>query len=112
MTGDYYILFGQEIIPCDVFTWMRWHQITDHVICRDRIGDVLVSTIFFGLNRRSDPNSPQLIFETMVFGGAFGEYRECYETYSEAEAGHQRVISMIIDDGILDAEFIGTSSDY
>ena len=107
MSKDYYILFGHEIIPCDVFTWMRWHQITDHIIYRDKVGEIVVSTIFFGLKERSHPNSPQLIFETMVFGGSLGEYRKRYETYSEAAEGHQKVLSMVIDDNILDSEFIG-----
>ena len=107
VTNDYYVLFGREIVPCDVFTWVTWHQMTNHTISRDSVGEILVSTIFFGLNQRSQPNSPPLIFETMVFGGSFGEYRERYETYSEAEAGHQRVLSMVMDERILGSEFIG-----
>jgi hypothetical protein len=106
MTDDYYFLVEHEIVPCDVFTWGQWHQMANCVLFRDRIGGILVSTIFFGLNRRSKPNDPPLIFETMVFGGDFGDYQERYATYSEAEAGHRRILAMV-DDGILDAEFIG-----
>ena len=108
MTTDFYFLFGHEIVPCDAFTWGMWHGMSNCVISRDEVGEVIVSTIFLGLNRESDPDSPPLVFETMVFGGSYGDYQERYTTYTQAEAGHRRIVEMISedDDSVLVAEFI------
>jgi len=40
----------------------------------DVVGDSWVSTIWVGLNHEFRPGRPPLIFETMIFGGEYGDY--------------------------------------
>lgn len=51
------------------------------------VGSVWVSTVWLGLDHRFG-DGPPLIFETMVFGGAFDQEGDRYSTKEQAEAGH------------------------
>jgi len=63
-------------------------------IARDEIGDVVVSTVWLGLNH-SIGDGPPLIFETMIFGGEHDEYQERYSTVERAREGHRRAIELV-----------------
>jgi hypothetical protein len=59
----------------------------------DGTGEVVVSTVFLGLDHNFSMVGPPLLFETMVFGGPLnGECRR-YATWVEAEAGHREVVA-------------------
>jgi hypothetical protein len=55
----------------------------------DAEGELVVSTVWMGINHRFGPGPP-LIFETMIFGEPY--HNECmrYATESEAREGHRR----------------------
>lgn len=79
--------------PIDTATW------TDHAcdddyctIARDTIGDVLVSTVWLGLDYSGFDSGPPVIFETMVFPE--GERRR-YATETEAVAGHEAIVRQL-----------------
>lgn len=58
------------------------------------IGEVLISTVFLGLDCGFGEGSPQ-IFETMVFGGNHDSEQKRYATWNEAEKGHQEMVNMV-----------------
>jgi hypothetical protein len=56
---------------------------------------ILISTVFLGLNHGHGNSNRDLWFETMIFGGEHSEYQERYETWDEAQAGHDRAVGMV-----------------
>lgn len=108
MSGDYYILEGREIIPVDCLTWAKWFErAKNRVIARDAFEDVLVSTVFLGLDHQWIPDLPPLLFETMIFGGRHDQYQARYSTYDEALEGHRFALQLARVPDVLAAGFIG-----
>jgi hypothetical protein len=58
-------------------------------------GDVLVSTVFLGLDHGWNSDVP-IVFETLVFGGERDQDGERYATWDEAKAGHARIVQEIV----------------
>lgn len=84
---NYYTLDGHEAKPYDAF------GDTQHV-ADETIGNVRISTVFLGLDH-SFGEGPPLIFETMIFGGAYDQFQDRYTTWKQAEAGHKRVVAAL-----------------
>lgn len=100
----YYIMDGDKnVLPADMWIWAAWvEQDKDgskRRVAWDKVSDdIQVSTVFLGMNHGY--NGSLLLFETMVFGGEFDNEQERYATYEEAEAGHQKWLSLVsaVDD--------------
>lgn len=60
------------------------------IVGLDTVGKHTISTVFLGLDHRFSGDGPPIVFETMVFPG---EQSIRYETWSQAEAGHARVVA-------------------
>jgi hypothetical protein len=54
--------------------------------------EIMVSTIFLGLDHRYSGDGPPLLFETMVFGGPLNESMWRYSSWDDAEAGHRAAV--------------------
>lgn len=99
----YYILVDHCPVPePDVLTWAQWYERHDQRIARTRLSpSLVVSTVFLGLNHALSPESPAMVFETMVFDaneahpGNWHMYQERYPTWDEAAAGHARIVTAI-----------------
>lgn len=94
--NDKYILDGKTPVICeDLMTWAKWYEKADRVVKRTELpGNILVSTIFLGLDHSFFTDAPQL-FETMIFGGEQDGYQERYSTWEEAEKGHEQAIKLV-----------------
>jgi len=90
----HYMLLNKQPIKCDLLTWARWIETASRIVARTKIGDVLVSTIFLGLDHNL-VDGPPLIFETVIFGGEFDEKLDRYSTWEEAELGHRKYVEMV-----------------
>jgi hypothetical protein len=102
----YYRLIGKLPVPCgDLLEWAWWFENADRTIARTRVGPIEVSTVFLGLDHGF--RGRVQLFETMCFGAQdkmvkIGKrarlmrsdlnYQDRYETWDEAEKGHQRAI--------------------
>jgi hypothetical protein len=90
--SDYYDRNGD---PISFERWFElWHEDYKRVAF-DSVGDVEVSTVWLGLNHSFLPDSPPIIFETMVFGGPNDEDQERYSTEEEAIEGHRRWVQLV-----------------
>lgn len=91
MATEKYILKGHKAVPCkNLMEWAKWIETADRDVAKTNITDeILVSTVFLGLDHRFGEGTP-LLFETMVFGGSLDEQMERYGTWEEAESGHKR----------------------
>src|SRR4051812_18982438 len=94
----YYILDGHELRPAETMEWAMWFQLAgeDRIVAKTQLpDDVLVSTVFLGLDHGFG-NGPPLVFETMVFGkGDRDEICERYSTWAEAEVGHMEIVERL-----------------
>jgi len=90
---------GEPRAVDDLMTWARWleHADADRVVLRDdnvRRG-VDVSTVFLASDRRFSGSGPPILWETMIFGGAFNSYQRRYTSKLDAIAGHQRAVALV-----------------
>lgn len=93
----YYILDeNRNIIEADLNTWASWFGTADKHVKIDNINEIIISTVFLGLDYAySFQHTPQ-IFETMVFDkDGKDTYMTRYDTWEEAEAGHEAAVEWV-----------------
>ena len=66
-----------------------------HRVKRTEIDDILISTVFTGVNSCWDDEQPPLVFETRVFNGPMDGWCDRYSTWEEAEKGHQEIVEKV-----------------
>ncbi len=64
------------------------------IINKHRTSKVHVSTVFLGIDHAFLGPSP-VLFETMIFGGKYNEYKRRYQTFNEALKGHQQTLGLL-----------------
>ncbi len=92
----YYILEDKKTKAVSSEEWGRWFRTADTRVAVLRDGDILVSTVFLGLNASSESAPPQ-IFETMVFGGPLDKEQEKCSTWKQAEEMHRRMAQRVVE---------------
>ena len=63
-----------------------------------KIGDVVISTVFLGLDYRGSRRGLPLLFETKVFGGSLDRFLNRCATWDKAEAMHAEVVAFVRGD--------------
>lgn len=90
-----YLLNEKIPIPCtDFIEWATKMETNNRTVAKTEINDILISTIFLGLDHGFGKGDP-ILFETMIFGGKHDQYQERYETWEEAEKGHKRAVELV-----------------
>ena len=74
----------------DLLTWARWFDThsPDRIVEKTTIGDVEISTFFFGLET-SAQNDPPRLYHTTI--NPPDEIKAVYSTLEEARAGHVEI---------------------
>jgi len=92
-----YILKGKcGVKEPDLLKWAKWFQDAERSVKRTTISDdVLVSTVFLGIDHQFE-DGPPLLFETMIFGGDRDGDMWRYATWDEAEAGHDEAVKSLL----------------
>jgi hypothetical protein len=90
----HYILVDRVPFAVDLMTWAKWFENIDNrriaeTVINDRCH---VSTVFLGLDHNFRGGEP-LLFETMIFGGAYDGELVRYATWAQAEAGHADAVT-------------------
>jgi len=62
---------------------------------RDEVGDILVSTVFLGLDHSWTPGGKPVLWETMIFGGEHDQYQDRYTSHKDALEGHKKALTLI-----------------
>ncbi len=92
--NDKYILDGKNVKSASLEEWAKWFETAERHVAKTTINDnVNVSTVFLGLDH-SFGDGPPLLFETMIFGGKHDQYQERFETWEQAETGHQVAVEL------------------
>lgn len=90
--SEYYVLEGHTPVPVDRETWANYFEQDRHVALTKQ-GDVVISTVFLGLDHSFGGGEP-ILFETMIFGPGYSqgddqkEYQTRCSTWDEAEKMH------------------------
>jgi len=94
----YYMLdeAGEPYEAPDVLTWGLWFETAQNRTIaqdRDEAGgeDVMVSTVFLGLDHNFSGDGPPVLWETLVFGGVLDGAQRRYTSRAAALAGHQAI---------------------
>lgn len=89
-----YVLQGREpVIEPDFDKWAAFMSSDARVVAKTTVGDILISTVFLGINH-DYWGGPPLLFETMIFGGHEGvdEDQQRCSTWEQAEAKHAAAV--------------------
>lgn len=90
----YYALINNEPVKVSLeyFIENKMHDI----LFRDKINDVIISTVFLGLDHNHNQSGKPILFETMIFGGAHDEYMERCSDYKTAIKMHRTGLELVI----------------
>jgi len=81
------------VAESNLIVWARWFETADRCVNRTELGDILVSTVFLGIDLNYAGGSPH-IFETMIFGSESEQvYRRC-SMWEEAERYHAEAVAL------------------
>ena len=100
--SSFYKLVGKVVVPCSSQEWQEqfreMNQQDKRHIKREKINDVFVSTVFFGIHDGGIHDKPRP-FETMVYkeNSPSMLYQAKYNTYDEAIAGHDEAKNRVIN---------------
>lgn len=100
LMGLHAILKNREVVQVTQHEWHQWFKdsFTDLTHPRHigiaRFGDVVVSTVFVGINQGFFGEDKW--FETMIFGGEHDRFEERYETFDEAMNGFIKACTMLM----------------
>ena len=105
----YYILVKHTPVACNIEIWSNWFKnntrtIRHNVIRRPKTlvitEEIVISTVFLGLNHAYRAEDDPILFETMIFGGKDDQYCERYTTWNDAIQGHRRIVKMVKDNNV------------
>jgi len=88
----FYKLDGHDVIEVSMAEWR--HDPEHSRVAKTEIDEVMVSTVFLGVNHNLAFGKPHL-FETMVFGGEMDGEMQRYSTWDEALAGHEQIVAAV-----------------
>ena len=96
MSKWYILNNNNKPIPASITEAADWlEEGSDRrTVKRDEIGDILVSTVFLGLDHAWDSNVP-VLWETMIFGGEHDQYQDRYTSHKDALEGHEKALTLI-----------------
>lgn len=77
--------------------WARWFERADRQIARDELGEVLVSTVFLGIDH-SHGLGPPVLWETAILGGRFekDEWERRASSREEALVNHRAALEAVL----------------
>lgn len=89
------LYYDKDGSPLEMMEWAKKIQEMDYkIVARTANGDVLVSTVWLGIDHAFGDHPP-IIFETMVFRGDHDGEMARYSTIEEAREGHRKMCEMV-----------------
>ncbi len=90
MLKGHYILVDKVPTNVPLMEWAKWFETADRLVARTKLDDVVISTVFLGLDHNFIEGAPPLFFETMTFGADDDLCERC-STWEQAVVQHQEV---------------------
>ena len=103
--GHYILDDNNQPVLADMMEWATFYQTKKRFLRKDQKANIVVSTVFLGLDHNFDLEGPPILFESMVFDN--GNECDCwrYVTFSEAIDGHKELCRKY------DIFYMGTNED-
>ncbi len=97
MLRKFYILKDKKpVLATDFIEYALWmDDDKNRIVEKTEIGNILVSTVFLGIDHSWGGGSP-VLFETMIFGGEYDEHQQRYCSWEAAEKGHNLMCNMVL----------------
>jgi hypothetical protein len=89
---------NNPVICIDMADYAEWleNNKNQKVVKQDNIDDILVSTVFLGLDHSfNTPWINPILWETMIFRGEFDQYQDRYSSYEDALKGHEKAMKLV-----------------
>lgn len=96
-TSRFYILDGERHVPCDdPVVWQTWMSHSqERTVARDVIGEVLVSTVFTGVDMGAGATGVAMLYQSIVMGLPGRSESRIYSTRALAQRGHDELCDMV-----------------
>ena len=91
--------YDKEGEPISLLTWGQLFEFLRYrVVAQTNVGNLMVSTVWLGLDHDLWGHGPPLIFETMIFdsddlGHELDQQMRRYSTLEQAIAGHAEMVA-------------------
>lgn len=97
MSRWYVLDNNNKPIPASITEAADWLEEGSNrrTVKRDEISDILVSTVFLGLDHSWTPGGKPVLWETMIFGGEHDQYQDRYTSHKDALEGHKKALTLI-----------------
>jgi hypothetical protein len=90
----FYKLVGHVTARCNMAEFAYYLENHNRIVKVTEVApDVIVSTVFLGLDHSFSAQSQPVLFETMIFGGVRDEEQLRYRTWDEAVEGHDAIVA-------------------
>jgi hypothetical protein len=79
--------------------WADWFEHADNrLLNQTQVRHSRVSTVFLGIDHSFDTTeeSTPILFETMIFGGAYDQFQWRYTTAEEALEDHAKIVNYVM----------------
>jgi len=79
--------------------WANWFEHADNrLLQQTQVRAARVSTVFLGIDHSFDTSeeATPILFETMIFGGAYDQFQWRYTTAEEALSDHEKIVKMVM----------------
>jgi hypothetical protein len=100
---DHWILdrHGEPQRTDDFMGWARWYETAERTVQVTRMGDpegeVVVSTVFLGVDHNSENGPEPVLWESLVRGGPLDNELRRYTSREAAVQGHDELVADVID---------------
>lgn len=95
----YYILDENgDAIECpDLFKFGKWFEETgNRIVCRDQIGEMIISTVFLGIDHNLAREGPPILWESAICVGGHFDVVGRYSSRDSAIYGHTVLVKNAI----------------
>jgi hypothetical protein len=92
--GCFYMLKNHTAIPCDIQTFAAYLSDADRTVARTERHDIIVSTVFLGIDHSFGSRPDPQIFETMIFGGEHSGHQTRCSTWNQAQENHSMAVAL------------------
>jgi hypothetical protein len=101
MRNLFYIL-DKDGNPVSEPDTMKWGEFFENINCRGvgrtEVANVMVSTVFLGIDHQFG-DGPPILWETMVFGGTLDGEQRRYSSKEDAKRGHAEMVKKVESEG-------------
>jgi hypothetical protein len=96
-SGRFILNEQREPVVVDLMTWARWlEKFGNCLVAQTKIGDLLLSTVFLGIDRSFGRGPQRELFETAILFSHDSDVIERYSNWDDAAASHEEYALVLL----------------